>query len=222
MHTLFFGGMSQFTLDAQNNLVEDVDVPFVKTISKVTRFSNGSLQEAKLDYIEMPTLVGSGSEFIPAENYFLPREILDLNAVPSTKTLIGYIYGGIESTQDNIFFINDGTQSSASNVIFKVYINKSTASNEEIVLSGDNVLQAEIYPVPAKNKLTVSFNAPRPGECLTQIIDGTGRVVKSETLTATEMGLQEFTLNINKLEKGTYTLVLNYGIHQLNKTFVKD
>ena len=121
MHTLFFGGISQFTMDAQGNLVEDTDVPFVKTISKVTRFSNGNMQEAKLNYIEMPTLVGSGAEFIPSDQYFLPREILDLNTVPQTKTLIGYIYGGIESSQENIFFINDGTQSSASNVIFKVY-----------------------------------------------------------------------------------------------------
>ena len=64
MHTVFFGGLSQFTLNANGNLVEDANVPFVKTISRVTRLSDGAMEEVKLD-IEMPTLVGSGAEFIP-------------------------------------------------------------------------------------------------------------------------------------------------------------
>jgi len=64
MHTVFFGGMSQYTMDNNGNLVQDDNVPFVKTISKVTRFSDGTMEESKLG-IEMPSLLGSGSEFIP-------------------------------------------------------------------------------------------------------------------------------------------------------------
>ena len=132
MHTIFFGGMSQYTLDANGNLVEDENVPFVKTISRVSRFPNGEMEEVKLN-IEMPTLVGSGAEFIAHPDApIVTSGILNLDQIPLQKTLIGYIYGGIQSTQDNIFFINNGTQSFASNVIFKVFIKKTTTSVNEL------------------------------------------------------------------------------------------
>lgn len=222
MHTLFFGGMSQFTMDAQGNLVEDTDVPFVKTISKVTRLSNGTMQEAKLDYIEMPTLVGSGAEFIPVHQYFLPREILDLNSVPQTKTLIGYIYGGIESSQENIFFINDGTQSSASNVIFKVYLNKSIADIEETILTGDNVFNPSVYPVPASNEITLAFNAARPETMEYKIIDVSGKVVKSETIKITSEGKKEINIDIANIASGTYSLILQNEVHSVQRQFIKN
>ena len=222
MHTLFFGGMSQYTLDAQGNLIEDTDVPFVKTISKITRFSNGTMQEVDLSYVEMPTLVGSGAEFIPANQYYLPQEIVDLNAVPQTKTLIGYIYGGIESSQENIFFINDGTQSSASNVIFKVYLNKSTADIEEMVVSGDNVLKANVYPVPSSNEITLEFQALRIGAMQVTVIDVAGNIVKQDELEVLSAGDQEFTINIKDLKKGTYSLILTNGAHRTSKQFIKN
>lgn len=101
MHTLFFGGISQFYLDDSNNLIEDTDVPFVKTVSKVTRTSDGTMTETALHYIEMPALLGAGSEFIPVGEYIYHEDIIDIRSVP--KTLIGYIYGGIESSDLNIF-----------------------------------------------------------------------------------------------------------------------
>ena len=102
MHTVFFGGMSQYTLDSLWILVKDDDVPFVRTISRVSRFSNGSREEVKLG-VEMPSLLGAGAEFIPADGMSLySHEILKLDKV-NARTLVEYIYGGIESTQPNIF-----------------------------------------------------------------------------------------------------------------------
>ena len=66
MHTFFFGGMSQYTIDKNNKLIKDDNVPFVKTISKVSRFANGTMKEKKLE-IEMPSFLGSGAEFIPVQ-----------------------------------------------------------------------------------------------------------------------------------------------------------
>ena len=82
MHTLFFGGMSQYKLDADGNLIQDDNVPFVKTISKVSRFRDGSMIESSLD-IEMPTLLGSGAEFIPINknSNYLSDEIVDIKWV---------------------------------------------------------------------------------------------------------------------------------------------
>ncbi|MFT6924392.1 MAG: hypothetical protein ACJA1C_003414 [Crocinitomicaceae bacterium] len=221
MHTLFFGGMSQFTLDNQNNLVEDIDIPFVKTISRVTRFSDGSMQEYDLNYIEMPTLVGSGSEFIPINEFYNSHEILRINEIPEQKTLVGYIYGGIESTAENIFFVNNGTQSSASNVIFKVFINKSIVSTEEVSLTGKNVLNIELYPVPARNKITVKFFRAQDKNVLLQIIDSAGRIVHSENLESEETGDVEMKINISDLESGAYILILHDGVNKAQKSFVK-
>jgi len=221
MHTIFFGGLSQFTLDNQNNLVEDIDVPFVKTISRVTRLSNGTMQEYDLNYVEMPALVGSGAEFIPLEQLYTPNEILRLNDIPQVKTLVGYIYGGIESTAENIFFINNGAQSSASSVIFKVYINKSIASTEEVSLTGKNILNIELYPVPARNKINVKFFRSQSKNVLLQIVDSSGKIVHSENLKSEQTGEVEMKVNISDLESGSYILILHDGVNQAQKSFVK-
>lgn len=221
MHTLFFGGLSQFTLDAQNNLVEDQDVPFVKTISKVTRDANGAMSEVKLNYIEMPALVGAGAEFIPVMQYYPTHEILDINAVPQTKTLVGYIYGGIESSAENIFFINNGTQSSASNVIFKVYINKELASVDEITITGEEVLDLEIYPNPVRNKLTFEFFAPQNRDFTARVVDSSGKIVHEEEYSLEFNGYQKEKLNVSKLADGNYIFILTDGVNEEHRSFVK-
>ena len=123
MHNMFFGGIAQYS-DSAGIQVQNNDVPFVKTITRVTRNSSGKMTENKLS-IEMPTFLGAGAEFIPTEN--LPtygNDVIKLDELPSGSTLLGYIYGGINSSIPNIFWINDGTQSVTSSSIFKVDIVK--------------------------------------------------------------------------------------------------
>lgn len=222
MHNLFFGGLSQFTLDASGNLVEDIDVPFVKTISRVTRNANGTMEEVDLGYIEMPTLVGAGAEFIDIDEFYYENKILNLNAVPSTKTLVGYIYGGIQSAAPNIFFINDGSQSFASNVIFKVFINKSmTGFGQEIKLEGSNVVNLELHPNPVRNKLNLNFFAGAYGEMNIEIFDTGGRHILTETYDVFNIGTQEYKLNTSSLESGTYILRVGDGVISDQQKFIK-
>ena len=222
MHTLFFGGMSQFTLDNAGNLVEDTDVPFVKTISRITRDAAGAMQEVDLGYIEMPSLVGSGAEFIPIHQYYYENEILDLNAIPNTKTLVGYIFGGIESSGENIFFTNDGTQSSASNTIFKVFINKSTAGiEEEIPLQSSNILNLNVSPNPVGKALTAEFFGANMEDMYIRIYNQKGQLVLEETYAVTSIGTQSFKLNVSSLKKGNYIIKLDNGIVSDQQNFVK-
>lgn len=125
MMTIFFGGLSQYQYDEKGNLIKDDQVPFVKTISMVTRYSDGSMTEKDLG-IKMPAFLGSGAEFIPVsdKSIYLENGIVNLAYLKQEKTLIGYIYGGIESASENIFFRNNGTQSTASHQAFKIYITK--------------------------------------------------------------------------------------------------
>ncbi|HIP35945.1 MAG TPA: T9SS type A sorting domain-containing protein [Crocinitomix sp.] len=221
MHTLFFGGMSQYTLDANNALVQDDDVPFVKTISKVTRLTDGSMQEVKLN-IEMPTLLGAGAEFIPliSSGLYLDDEILDINAVPNSKTLIGYIVGGIESTLPNIFFINDGTQSSASNVVFKVYINKSTVGLHEQVITGSQVFNLNVFPNPVINKVNVDFFVPDNNPVMVNVYNSLGQSVYQKNI-ENQIGKQNLTIDFENMAKGAYIVKIEGTNYSFEQSFIK-
>lgn len=222
MHTLFFGGMSQYKLDAENNLFQDDNVPFVKTISKVSRFSDGSMIESSLE-IEMPTFLGSGAEFIPVNNtnLYLNDEIVNLNNVSNGTTLIGYIFGGIESTQENIFFINNGTQSSASNLAFKVFINKSSLSVDEIHLNEKNIYSLKVYPNPSSALFSVQVFIPNTEKSTIEIFDILGRSIQKITFEKS-IGLKTIELNLSKFASGEYVIKFKNAGKIIEKKILKQ
>jgi len=222
MHTIFFGGMSQYTLDINGNLIQDDNVPFVNTISKVTRFSDGSMNESKLG-IEMPSLLGSGSEFIPItdNNIFIDMEILNLNNLPLGNTLVGYIYGGIESSLENIFFINDGTQSSASNQIFKVYISKNTLGVEEVKLDGDNIFNILVYPNPGKGIFLIEFFIPNTNKHFIEVHDMLGRLIKKMEINK-PIGRHTIQLDLSDISSAEYILSIKSNNLISNKKILKQ
>jgi hypothetical protein len=123
MHMVFFGGMSQHYYEGET-LVNDDLVPFVKTISVVSRFADGTLKEIALP-VEMPWYAGASAEFIPIEKVpRYPSEIIKLNELKQSEVLIGYIYGGIVSPDVNPFSRNQASSTKASNVIFSVKLIK--------------------------------------------------------------------------------------------------
>ena len=218
MHTLFFGGMSQYTLDGTGNLVQDDNVPFVKTISKVTRLQDSTMQEIKLN-IEMPTLLGAGAEFIPLSdtNIYLHKEILKINKIPNQKTLIGHIVGGIESTAANIFFVNNGTQSSASSQVFAVYINKSTVGLHEVALTGDNIFNLKLSPNPAVDNVLIDFFVPDNTPISVIIYNVIGEQVKTMSVNQ-EIGQTSIQMDIKDLPTGEYIVQIkgeNYSGQQM-------
>lgn len=219
MSTIFFGGMSQYTLDNSGNLVQDDNVPFVKTISKVIRYTDGSMDEVKLP-IEMPTLVGSGAEFIPVDDYYT-HEILYLDSVPLERTLVGYIYGGIESTGENIFFINDGTQSSASNVIFKVYLTKIITDLDEQIIKGQNVFNLKGFPNPIQNDLTLEFYNPSLSDINFNVFSLEGKLVYSKSFDSIQRGNNIKTLPLKELPSGIYKLEISNGIEKTTISILK-
>ena len=221
MHTLFFGGMSQYTLDVSGNLVQDDNVPFVKTISKVTRLSDGSLHETKLN-IEMPTLLGAGAEFIHLDNtqYYNTDEILKINSIPMQRTLIGHIYGGIESTLPNIFDINDGTQSSASSQIFEVYINKSTVGQHELSLTGENIFNMKVFPNPTTDLISVEFFIPDNSPIEINIHTVKGELIKSISVQPI-IGTHTKEIDIRHLSSGEYMISVNGSTSNSQKLIIK-
>lgn len=207
MHNVFFGGIAQY-YDSLGILVQDNDVPFVSTIARVTRDGSGNLAEYKLP-IEMPTLLGAGSEFIPNQNIpHYENEVFKLDSIKEDSTLVGYIYGGINSTGRNIFFINDGTQSSASSQIFKVFVTKNTTVgidqlNEHSISS----LKIRVYPNPSDGDMVVQFNIHKPGDAKLSLYSLNGSLIEEKTLTGLQLGENFYRPNPQKLKSiGTYIL----------------
>ncbi len=204
MHTVFFGGIAQYYFNDQNELVEDTQVPFVRTISKVTRYPDWFMLERKLN-IEMPGYMGAGAEFIPANDSFYSHEILYLSRLPYEKVLVGYIFGGIHSSLPNIFFINDGTQSWASNVIFRVYVIRGETQSEEIVLNPKDPFNMTLEY--QGDRIVVDFFSPSSTQAKLLIYSLDGKLVSS-MLKKVVLGRNSFILNRDDFTRGIYVLAL--------------
>jgi len=202
MHTVFFGGIAQY-YDSLGILVQDNNVPFVKTIARVTRDASGTMAEYKLP-IAMPTLLGAGSEFIPINT--LPHysnEVFKLDNFTADTTLVGYIYGGISSTAANIFFTNTGTQSSASSQIFKVFVIKnSTVGIHELNTHSIGTLQMQVYPNPNNGNFMVKFNLRDKGEVKLTISDASGKLIENTVLKNLQAGGNTYSKRIKNLING--------------------
>ncbi|MBL7811473.1 MAG: T9SS type A sorting domain-containing protein [Bacteroidetes bacterium] len=181
MHNVFFGGIAQY-YDSSGVLVQDNNVPFVKTIARVTRNASGNMAEYKLP-VEMPGLMGSGAEFIPVQT--VPQytnEVFQLDAFTEDSTMVGYIFGGISSTAANVFFTNTGTQSSASNQIFKVYvIKKASAGIHPLNEQSTGSLKMQVIPNPIAGQFSVRFHLKKAAETRLSIFTTDGRMVESKT-----------------------------------------
>lgn len=220
MHTVFFGGIAQF-YEENGVLVQDDNVPFVKTIARVTRDGAGQLSEHKLP-VEMPTLLGSGAEFIP--DLSLPHyanNVFKLDELPSDTTQIGYIFGGISSSALNIFFTNDGTQSVASPTVFKVYLIKDEATGTQDERSGARGVDLQIYPNPSTGEVTLVYELAERGRVQLTVRNLAGRVLQTETFSNQPEGAHTTTLRTDRLPpNGIYLLTLQAGPAEVTKKLV--
>lgn len=222
MHTLFFGGMARYYYDSDGTLVDDDAVPFVKTVSLVTRDANGDMEELSLD-LQMPAFLGSGAEFIPVESVdYTNGEILNLNSLqPGTPTLVGYIFGGIESTAENIFFINNGTQSSASTRLFEVYITASSSTGiTGNSIKGDDVFDLQVFPNPTDTQTTACLMSKYLTNGKLEVFNTTGQLVKSIVVEQIHTDHQHFDLGLENVEIGTYIVRFSNNSFSTSKSVV--
>lgn len=192
MHTVFFGGIAQY-YESQGTLIQDNNVPFVKTIARVTRTASGQMTEYKLP-VEMPGFLGSGSEFIlNPEIQKFENSVVKLDDIQDDTTFVGYIFGGISSSAANIFFTNTGVESIASGQIFKVSIVKNaTTSVHTLNEQSRGGLQLQIFPNPTKGRLKVKFHLTSPALVRVMISDSNGKLLKSGELKNTTSGENTF------------------------------
>jgi hypothetical protein len=221
MHNVFFGGMSRYTLDANGLMLDDSLVPFVNTVSRVTRAADGTLTEFKMP-VTMPGLLGSSAEFFPADPaYFDPNGILQLNRLPQTRTLVGYIFGGIQSQVPNSFFSDPASTTQASNGILEVYVNTATTALPEAVVDGPGALRLRIMPNPARETVRLDFQQPASGKIAITINDALGRTVQTFEGDQEE-GPYFLDLDVRDLPRGTYYVRVAFGPMSDTRTLVLE
>lgn len=224
-HHLFFGGISRYYYE-NGQLIEDDDVPFVRTISLLSRLPDGSYQETKLG-LEMPALHGASAEFLPASQLpSLEGELLLLDEISDTSFLIGHIYGGIHSDSRHPFTFNQtSSQTAASATIYEVRLHRqtttttSTATNTLPSTAGPSFT---IYPDPRSgNFIQIKSEEEANIQQLTYFISNAqGQIVAQGPLDPLQ---QEQSLRLDSLAAAqTYllTLVVNnryYSCHPLQK-----
>ncbi|HSF43663.1 MAG TPA: hypothetical protein VLT87_27975 [Thermoanaerobaculia bacterium] len=112
MHTVFFGGLSLY-LYKNGSFTCDVEIPFIDTISVLSRNAAGSKETVLPE--ALPGLLGTNSAFLrnaKAEPHFYDNGVLNLGSLrPGEPVTAGFLFGGIEKS---------GTKSAATNKIFAV------------------------------------------------------------------------------------------------------
>ncbi len=212
MHTVFFGGIAQF-YDSAGILVQDNNVPFVRTVARVTRNAAGQMAEYKLP-VDLPGLLGASAEFIPVETVpSYENDVIKLDELAQDTTLVGYIYGGIASSAPNIFWINTGTESDASHQIIKVYVIKNKATNtHQLNTQSTGTLRMQVFPNPNKGSFSVKFNVTDQRDIQLVISDLNGQLIKRETLKNLPVGEQIISRQISGLQAGkAYLVTLTRG-----------
>lgn len=206
MSNVFFGGIGRYYFDANDQLIDDANVPFVNTISRVERFADGSMEEMAIG--EMPALLGSGAEFIPVPTVpMIGDNIIDLDALVGDTVLAGHIVGGIQSTARNIFFINDGTQSDASTRVFRVLLVSEGATGVAAPSPARKALQASC----AGGELFITIDLPVAGMADVELLDTSGRFVRRILKARVPSGAQRMRSDVRDLAPGAYLVKMRAG-----------
>ena len=223
MHNIFFGGIAQY-YDDLGVLVQDNNVPFVKTIARVTRDASGTLAEYKLP-VEMPILLGAGAEFILNRNIpHYDNEVLKLDDIATDSTLVGYIYGGISSTERNIFFSNTGTQTIANSQIFKVYVIKNrTTDIDKLNEQSIGALHMQVFPNPNDGNFTINFHLSKMSEIKIIIQDVNGKFIENATIKNLKLGKNTYSKKLEGLVNGgVYFVTLNTGTEKVTQKIIVE
>jgi len=207
MHTVFFGGIAQY-YDSAGILVQDNNVPFVKTIARVTRDASGAMKEFKLP-VEMPGWTGAGAEFIAEET--LPvysNGVIKFNHLAGDSIVMGYIYGGIRSSAKNIFWDNTGVESNAASMIYRVVLKKNPSKPDVLNLQSNDALQMSVYPDQEQNVLRIQYSIPAITDVHISIKDATGAIIENRSLPQQQKGANTFRCFIRNLDKGATLMVM--------------
>jgi len=207
MHTIFFGGMSLYTFDTVNQvLVQDTLIPFVKTISKISRDGAGNLSEYKLP-VNMPSLMGTNARFIPDSNTFIRHQsVIDLNSLAG-NTRVGWIINGIQSDSANIADADPEGSSRPNPLVYEVWIDVSPDEVKDVPLS-NSILGLNVYPNPTAHTAYIDFTMNENGKGNVEVVDANGRLMKRFSFSGKKSEAIHIPVSTSSYAPGLYTCII--------------
>lgn len=212
MYTIFFGGIAQYYLNDQGSLTQDDNVPFVKTISMISRDQDGVMTESVIGM--MPDYLGASAEFIPLPDLATSAEgILDMSAWPEgEQVLIGHIVGGIRSSAPNIFFDNEGDLSEASSRVYAVYAERASSSAIDVPrVDAEAYFRLSLHPNPVADRLHIHFRTHKREWVSLALYTLQGQRVGQYFEGDLDAGSHEFEWQLQDLPAGAYFFRIHNG-----------
>ena len=213
MHHVFLGGLSQYYYQ-NGTLVNDPNVPFVRTISRLSQGQDGSYQEFVMPN-EMPALLGASAEFILLETVpHYASEIIDLAALSADSVLVGHVVGGIKSPTLNPFTNNSTNVTDASAVIYQVWLKRTNVGALE-VQAPLSILNVNLFPNPTKEIAYLDFDLKQKSNVECFILDANGHLVHEVYYEKIKNTKKTLDLKQLGLKPGTYTIQLIFNDQQI-------
>ena len=196
MHMLFFGGMSQYFYQ-DTTLIKDDQVPFVKTISRLSRNSKGELKEFQMES-EMPELIGASAEFIlnPQISH-TNSDIIKLSSSLSDSLHIGHIVGGIYSPTKNPFGSNQSSSTKAHSTLYEVILAPDGLVSSHPI-KGDNPYQVTFTPNPVTDCINLTYQSNSKVSVEYFITSSIGQLIQSGTIAQEGNRLESQRIQLNE------------------------
>jgi hypothetical protein len=197
MYSTFFGGISLYNYNSVTSLVElDTLVPFINDITTMTTHADGTVEETVLP-VQLPGRLGSNAKFVLNMNSaHYTNEVIRIRDLPNTKTLAGYMLGGIRAQTANFGV------SAANDTIYRIYI---TPNNIAIGIDELNTIQhAVIYPNPSKQSTTLFFSLSRDEKVRIGIFDPAGKELQVISDRQQQKGNHQVSIDLSAFAAGIY------------------
>ena len=109
--------------------------------------------------------------------------------------------------------VNTGTNNSLCETIWY------TDGTSGVFSLGGQLTDAHVYPNPAKFDANIRFTNPEGAEVTVEVMDLSGKLVKTVNAGYMSVGQQEVEMNVTDLKSGMYIFKLNSGSYSVTKKF---
>lgn len=221
-HQLFFGGMAEYYRDSVGEMVHDSYVPFVKSVSCVSRDESGRFAEWLLKE-ELPGYLGCNAEiYLNPGLPFYSKEIINLDLLPVDTQFIGYIFGGIYNPgPDRNPWQNDSAHLTHANpYVIKINFLKNNTSQVGAVKNKKSQIDLELFPNPAHSYTHLKWKSELPLQnAYIWIQDIRGRIIHTREIKS--IAGPSVYLDLETLSTGIYNVYILANHNTLLQTSLK-
>lgn len=212
MYTTFFGGISLYDYNTGTGLVvRDTTLPFINDVTTLSTFANGSMEEKVLP-LQLPGLLGSNAKFVlnkAISSY--SNEVINLQQLPKTQSLAGYIIGGIKAEKGSL------GKSIANTTIYRVYITPSKSLNID---ESSSVQQLNLFPNPVSQHATLEFTLKNAEQLQIRLTDITGKELELVMDEELQKGIHQVIIDVSKCKAGFYLCEVQSSTGKLTQKLI--